>query len=94
MGSRGLKEPCIDEGPDPPWEAAIVRGMGMPEQARRQSAVSCAQTAEPIEMLFEVWTRVSKKNHVSDEVLDTKKGFKGYLAPLKSIVKHRILGVG
>jgi len=61
-------------------------------------AVSCAQTAEPIEMLFGLWTRVGKKNHVSDDVvLDTHKGrdnFEGYLPPLKSIVKHRILGVG
>jgi len=30
------------------------------------SAVSCAKTAEPIEMPFGVWTRVGRRKHVLD----------------------------
>ena len=31
-----------------------------------RSAVSCAKTAEPIEMLFGLWARVSQSKHVLD----------------------------
>ena len=30
------------------------------------SAVSCAKTAEPIEMLFGMWSRLGHRNHVLD----------------------------
>jgi len=36
----------------------------MPGHAQRHSAVSCAKTAEPIEMSFELWARVGSRNHV------------------------------
>jgi len=38
------------------WEWAILRGKGMPQHARRHSDVSCAKTAEPIEMPFRLCT--------------------------------------
>jgi len=36
----------------------------MPGHARRHSAVSCTNMAEPIEMPFGLWTRVSSRKHV------------------------------
>ena len=42
----------------------IFRGKDMPKHARRHFAVSCAKTAEPIEMLFGLWFRVGPKKHV------------------------------
>jgi len=36
----------------------------MPGHARRHSAVICAKTAEPIEMLFGLWTRMDRRKHV------------------------------
>jgi len=32
----------------------------------RDFAVSCAKTAEPIEMLFGMWTRLGPRKHVLD----------------------------
>ena len=55
MGSDELKE-SYWIAKDPLWEGAILRG----ERAARckvygRSAVSCAKTVEPIEMLFGLW---------------------------------------
>jgi len=36
----------------------------MPGHAQQHSAVSCAKTAEPIEMPFRVWAQVCSTNHV------------------------------
>jgi len=47
-----------------PSEWAVFRGKYMPGHARRRSAMSCAKMAEPIEMPFELWTRVSPRKHV------------------------------
>jgi len=68
VGWGGLKEPCIRWGPDTLIEGAIVRGEGMPGNARRHFAVSRAKTAEPIEMPFGFWTRVGPRKHVLDGV--------------------------
>jgi len=38
----------------------------MPRRARQHSAVTCAKTAEPIEMQFEMRTHVDSKKHVLD----------------------------
>ena len=50
----------LDVGPDPPWDVAILVG----ERAAHckvygHSAVSCAKTAEAIEMLFglNIWVK-------------------------------------
>jgi len=38
----------------------------MSGHARRHAAVSCAKMAEPMEMPFGLWTRVSPRKHVVD----------------------------
>jgi len=48
----------LDRRPDPAWEGAVLRGKGMPRHARRHSDVSCAKTAEQIEMPFGLWSQV------------------------------------
>jgi len=42
------------------WKAHV------PSYVRRQSAVSCAKTDGPVEMLFRLWARLSSGNHVLD----------------------------
>jgi len=58
VGSGWPKEPCVRWGPDPPCEGAIVRGKGA---AHRDSAVSCAKSAEPFEIQFMMWTPVGQR---------------------------------
>ena len=41
-------------------EGAIIREKDVPGHARRHSAVSCAKMAEPIDLLFGLWTPVSR----------------------------------
>ena len=48
-------------------EGAILRGKGMPPHLRWHSAVGCAKMAEPIEMLFGLWSQVGRRKHVLDE---------------------------
>ena len=55
MSSDGLKEPCIRWCPDPPWEGAILRVEGRPIVNYRDTAVSYAKMAKPIEMPFGLW---------------------------------------
>ena len=51
-----------------PYEGAIFREKDMPDHAQRHSSVSCARTAEPIEMPFGLWTTVGPGKHVLGEV--------------------------
>ena len=60
----GLKKAWIRWGPDPPCKGAIFWGKVTPGHGRRHSAMSCAKTAEPIEMPFGLWTRVGPRKHV------------------------------
>jgi len=46
-----------------PTEMGNFEGKGMPRHARRHSDVSCAKTAELIEMPFGLWSRVELKKH-------------------------------
>jgi len=46
-----------------PCEWTFFREMTCRGYARRHSAVSCAKMAEPIDMLFGLWTRVSPRKH-------------------------------
>jgi len=41
-----------------------MRGKGRPIVKYGHSAVICAKTAEPIEMLFGLWTQMGPSNHV------------------------------
>ena len=54
----------LDGSTDHPCEWVILRGKGMPRHARRHSYVNCAKKAEPIQMLFGLWTRVGPRKHV------------------------------
>jgi len=61
----GPRNRVLDGDPDLPMGGAILRGRACPKghvptcpYARRQSDVSCAKTAETIEMPYGVWTRV------------------------------------
>jgi len=48
----------------PLCERAIFRGQDMPGYARRHSVISWAETAEPIEMVFGLLTRVDQRQHM------------------------------
>jgi len=66
-GLAWAREPCVRWGPDPPhwkgqfWEKKSRRVYGL-------SAVSCARTAEPIDLPFGLWTPVDRRrrklNHI------------------------------
>jgi len=43
-------------------------GEGRPIVKYRDTAVSCAKTAEPIEIPFGLWARMGPSNHVLDGV--------------------------
>ena len=64
--SSGPKEICIRS-----WESISLVGIGNFEGGRTahckvygQSAVNCGKTAEPIEMPFEIWTRLGARKYV------------------------------
>ena len=47
----------LDGGPDPPGEGQFLKGKGSVHcKVLGCSAVSCAKTAEPIDISFEMWT--------------------------------------
>jgi len=56
----------LDGGPDPPCKGGNFEGEGWPIVKYGPSAVSCAKTAELIEIPFEVWTRVGPRKHALD----------------------------
>jgi len=55
-------------GSSSPWEGAILREKGWPIITYRDSAVSCAKTAEPIEIPFGIGLGWVQTKHVLDEV--------------------------
>jgi len=57
VGSGGPKKSCVRWGPDPPWEGAILGKRGA------HCKVSCAKTAEPIDLPFGLWTQVGRSKH-------------------------------
>jgi len=55
--------------PDPPWEGAILKGKGVARfKLQEHPAVSCPKTAEPVEMPFGWYARMSHRNHVLDRI--------------------------
>ena len=58
----GPRKHVLHGGPDPHAKGQF-RGKVMPVHARRQSAVSCAKMAEPIDLTFVLWTLVCRKKH-------------------------------
>ena len=62
--SGGPKEPCITWGPNPPMGRAILRDKRANHcKVYAHSAVICAKTAEPINLLFGLWTQVGRRMH-------------------------------
>jgi len=61
--SGGPKEACIRWSPDTPFEGAIISGKDMPGHARWHYAMSCEKMAEPVDLLFGLWTRVGQRKH-------------------------------
>jgi len=64
----GPRNHIFDGGPYHPWEEAIMGGKVHPTVKYRDTAVTCAKTAEPIEMPFGLWARIGRRNHVLDGV--------------------------
>jgi len=61
----GQRNHVLDGDSDPPWEGAILSGERAAHcKVHGHYAVSCATTAEPIEMLFGIWTQVGPRKHV------------------------------
>jgi len=56
VGSHGPRASCYMEGPDPPWERAILVDHTRAYcKVYALSVVSCAKTAEPIHLPFWLW---------------------------------------
>ena len=53
------KNHVLHVGPDPLWEGAILGERGV--HCKVLSTVSCAKMAEPIDLSFGLWTRVSRR---------------------------------
>jgi len=72
----------------PPWEGPILRRELGVCKVEGHSAVICTKMAEPIEMLFGLWARMSPRNHELDGVqIPHEKGqFSGKWLPT---VKYR-----
>jgi len=68
--SAGPRNHVSDWGPYPPiCEGAILRGKGLHCKVYGHSKVStgtCAKTAEPIVMPFELWAQTRPRNHELD----------------------------
>ena len=63
MDLGGPKEACIRWSPGPPYEGTVIRGKDMPGMPNN-TTVSCAKMAEPIDLLFGLWTRGLKEAQV------------------------------
>jgi len=57
----GPRNHVLDGGPDPPLEGTILADRGTHYKVWGLSAVSCAKTAEPINLPFGLWTRVGRR---------------------------------
>jgi len=62
----GPKNHVLDGGPDLPWEEAILRWKRAARcKVQQLSAVSCARTAEPIEIPFGFVLRWAKETYIA-----------------------------
>ena len=64
----GPRNHVLDGRPDPSWEGVIMRGKWALSHCKiyGHSAVICANTAEPMEMLFGLWAWTGRRNHMLD----------------------------
>ena len=63
--SGGRREPCIRWGSRSPWEVAVLEKGAAICKVYGLSAVSCAKTAELIDLPFGLWTRVGQRKYQS-----------------------------
>ena len=71
MGLDGSNESSLDGGPDPCGKEQFWvkdRGAHCKVGIWELSVVNCAKTAEPIEMPFEILSRMDLRNYVLDWV--------------------------
>jgi len=66
----GLENHVLDEGPNPPWKATILKGKGASHCIGTLGGV-CAKMVEPIEMRFGFTIRIGAGNHALDGGPDT-----------------------
>ena len=64
--SGGSREPCIKLGPDLSMERGNFKGEGWPIVKYMDTVVTCAKTAEPIEMPFGLCARTGPRNQEFD----------------------------
>ena len=60
----GPRNRVLDGDPDRPWEWAMLRGKGRLIVKYRDTAVICAKTAQPIEILSGLWAQKGCRNRV------------------------------
>jgi len=79
-------------GPNPRREETISRAKRATHcKAYGRSVVSCAKTADPIEMPYGMLSRVDPRNDVLDEGADAETGrgtFRGVTGPLQRLGKR------
>jgi len=63
VSSDGPRNYVLDRGSDPPREEAILVDRGARCKVLGLSAVSCAKTAEPIDLPFGLWTPLGRRMH-------------------------------
>jgi len=59
----GPRNHKLDRVQIPPWEGAIFWETGAHCKIWGLSAMSCAKTAEPVDLPFGLWTRVDQRKH-------------------------------
>jgi len=63
MDSDGPKKLCVRWGSRSPWKGAILGARGTYCKVYGLSVVSCAKTAEPIDLALALWHRVGRRKH-------------------------------
>jgi len=63
----------ILDGPRSPYKGAIIRRKDMPRHARQHS-VSCAKIAELVDLPLGLWTRVGRRKHKFNHILQYSPG--------------------
>jgi len=75
----GPRNHVLDGGPDPHGKGQFL-GKGHPGKVQGLFAVSCAKTAEPIDLRFRLWTRVGGRKHKFNRGANVP-SWEGTLAP-------------
>jgi len=87
VGADGPKESCVDGGPDPRGKRQFWR-KGAPIVKYRDTAVTCAKTAEPVVMPLGLTSQSGSRNHELDGGPDPPREGQ-YWGKESPIVKYR-----